>query len=278
MSARRPPLALAAAAHVLVYATAATMLMPFVWMLSTALKSEQEAMNGVLRLFPIVWRFDNFSQAARAAHLDRFYLNSALTATLTTVLAGAYNTLAGFAFAKMRFRGQQLLLRAVVATMMLPTTVYFLFSYLLCARLGMIDNIQSLVIPFLASGFGIVYMKQAIESVPESLLEAGRLDGMNDLDLCWTLVRPTVWPSIAALAIITFINSWNSFFWPLVAVDSDRMKTLPLAVAELAAGQYVQSWPVRMAAAVLLTVPMIVVFVCFQRAFVRGMSFSGVNE
>lgn len=278
MSAHRPSLFLSGAAHALVYSAAATMLLPFVWTLLTALKSDQEATGGAFRLFPAVWRFDNFSQAVRSAHLDRFYANSILVAASTTALAVTYNALAGFAFAKLRFRGQRVLLRLTLATMMLPTTVFFLFAYLISATLGLIDNLPSLVVPFLASGFGIYYMKQAIEGVPDSLLEAGRIDGMTDLDLFWILVRPTAWPAIAALGIVTFINSWNSFFWPLVVVDSDRMKTLPLAVAELAAGQYVQSWPVRMAAAVLLTLPTIVVFVIFQRAFVRGTSLSGVKE
>jgi len=109
-------------------------------------------------------------------------------------------------------------------------------------------------------------------------MEAGRLDGMGDFELFWTVVRPTVWPAVAALGIFTFISSWNAFFWPLIVIDSVEAKTLPLAIADLAAGRYVQSWPVRMAAATIITVPLIVVFLVFQRAFVRGMALAGIKE
>lgn len=275
---RRPPLPVRLLVHAVVYAAALTMLLPFLWMLATSLKTDQEALAGAVSLWPSSWKFSNYLEAVRSANLDRYYVNSIVVAVVTTVLAGAYNALAGFAIAKLRFRGRTLSLWACLATMMLPVTVFFIFAYQLCAWLGFINNYQALVIPFLASGFGVFYMCQSIAAVPDSLLEAGRLDGMRDLDLFWHVVLPAAWPAVAALGIITFVNSWNSFFWPLIVVDSDRMKTLPLAIAELASGQYVQSWPVRMAAATILTAPLIVIFLLFQRAFVRGVTLTGLKE
>jgi multiple sugar transport system permease protein len=266
------------ATHAAVYAGAMTMVAPFVWMVVTALKTDAEVLDPEGRLLPRTLEFGNFARAAASASLGRFVVNSLVAAAVTTVLAVAYNAMAGFAFAKMRFRGKRLLFGAVMLTMMLPMQVYFLFTYLLCVRLGFIDNYQALIVPFLASGFGVFYMRQAIAAVPDALLEAGRLDGMSDWELFWTIVRPSVWPSLAALGIFSFVNSWNSFFWPLVVIDSDAMKTMPLAIAELASGQYVQSWPVRMAAATLLTLPLIVLFVAFQKAFVRGISLTGMKE
>lgn len=277
-TARTPPLALRLAAHAAVYAGALTMLLPFLWMVGTSLKSDAEALAGGGSLLPSSWRWSNYAEAVRAANLDRYYLNSFIVAAVTTLIAGAHNALAGYALAKMRFRGRSVALGACVATMMLPSTVFFIFAYLVCARLGFINNIQALVVPFLASGFGIVYMRQAIAGVPDSLLEAGRMDGMSDMDLFRHVAVPAAWQGIAALGIVTFVNSWNSFFWPLIVVDSDAMKTLPLAVSELASGMYVQSWPVRMAAATILTLPLVVVFLVFQRAFVRGVTMSGVKE
>lgn len=279
---RRPAWLVRIAVHAAVYLLALSMLLPFLWMVSTALKSEAEALSGRVTLIPDggvwTWRWSNFAEAVRAASLDRYYANSLVVATLTTVLGVLHNGLAGFAFAKLRFRGQRGLFVIALVTMMLPLQVCFIFMYLIAARLGYIDNMQALVVPFLASGFGIFYMRQACSAVPDSLLEAGRLDGMTDFELFWTIVRPAAWPGIAALAVVTFVNSWNAFFWPLVAVDSDRAKTLPLALADLAAGRYVQSWPVRMAAATILTAPLVVVFLVFQRAFVRGVTMSGVKE
>jgi len=265
------------AVHALVYAGAALILVPFAWMILTSLKTDTEALDPS-RILPRVPQWRNFAKAVESARLDRFYVNSLIAAVLTTVLAGAHNALAGFAFAKLRFAGKRVLYDLVLATMMLPVQVSFIFAYLIAGRLGLVNNVQSLVVPFLASGFGIFYMKQAIESVPDSLLEAGRLDGMTDLDLLWLLVRPTIWPAISALAIFTFVGSWNSFFWPLIVIDALDHKTLPLAVADLSGGQYIQSWPVRMAAATLLVAPLIVVFLVLQRAFVRGVALTGVKE
>lgn len=278
MSARAPSLPLRLIAHGVVYAAALTMLVPFLWMVATSLKTDQEALAGAVRPWPSSWRWENYPEAVRAANLDRFYLNSFVVAAATTVLAGAYNAVAGFALARMRFRGRRLVEWACLATMMLPMTVSFLFAYLICARLGFVDHAQALIVPFLASGFGILYMRESIAAVPDTLLEAGRLDGMTDLDLFRHVVLPSVWPAVAALGIVTFVNSWNSFFWPLIVADSERVKTLPLAVSELASGQYVQSWPVRMAAATIITVPLIVLFFLFQRAFVRGVMLTGVKE
>lgn len=276
-SARTPPVLVRVAVHALVYAGAALILVPFAWMILTSLKTDTEALDPS-RILPRIPQWRNFAKAVESARLDRFYVNSLVAAVLTTVLASAHNALAGFAFAKLRFAGKRVLYGLVLVTMMLPVQVSFIFAYLIAGRLGLVNNVQSLVVPFLASGFGIFYMRQAIESVPDSLLEAGRLDGMTDLDLLWLLVRPTIWPAISALAIFTFVGSWNSFFWPLIVIDTLDHKTLPLAVADLSGGQYIQSWPVRMAAATLLVAPLIVVFLVLQRAFVRGVALTGVKE
>lgn len=279
---RAPHPAARAAVHAAVYALAATMVVPFAWMVATSLKTDAEALGGAVRFLPrgapSEWAWGNFARAVRSARLGAFYRNSLVAAGLTTVLGVAHNALAGFAFAKLRFAGRGALFALTLATMMLPIQVYFIFAYIAAGRLGFIDNIQALVVPFLASGFGIFYMRQAIAGVPEALLEAGRLDGMSDLETFWHVVRPTIWPAMGALAIFTFVASWNSFFWPLIVVDSDRSKTLPLAIAELATGRYVQSWPVRMAAATIMTAPLVLVFLIFQRAFVRGVALTGVKE
>jgi multiple sugar transport system permease protein len=281
-AARRPRAAFRVVVHAAVYAGAASMVLPFAWMIATSLKTDAAALGGGAGLLPEGWPWEwawgNYPEALRSARLERFYRTSLAAAVLTMVLGVAHNALAGFAFAKMRFRGKRALFAAVLATMMLPMQVYFIFAYIIASRLGMVDNLQALVVPFLASGFGVFYMRQAIGEVPDSLLEAGRLDGMTGMDLFVTVVVPTVWPAVAALGIFTFVASWNSFFWPLVVADSDSSKTLPLAIAELAAGQYVQSWPVRMAAATILTAPLVVVFVVFQRAFVRGVALTGIKE
>lgn len=277
---RKPPLVVRLAVHLVVYAGACTMMLPLVWMVLTSLKTRQEAARAPTwsTLLPASPRWENYIDAVLAADLDRFYWNSTVAAVLTTLLAVSHNALAGYAFAKLRFAGKRILFGLTLATMMAPIQVYFIISYIICSRLGFVDNVQALIVPFLASGFGVFYMRQAMQSVPDSLIEAARIDGMREFDTFWYVARPIVWPALVSLGVFTFVFSWNNFFWPLIVVDSERSKTLPLAIADLSAGQYVDSWPVQMAAGTILIVPLIVLFVFVQRAFVRGVAGSGLKE
>lgn len=278
----RPNLMLRMLASGLIWVTALTMILPFGWMMLTALKSNEEAVGGAgggerTAILPETWRWENFAEAWRIAHLGDYYVNSLIVAAVTTVLAGIHNALAGFAFAKLRFRGSKALFLSLLVTMMLPFQVSFIFAYLLCAWLGFIDNLQALIVPFLASAFGIFYMRQAVMSVPDDLLDAGRIDGFTDFELFRHLVLPAIRPAVAALAIFTFMGSWNSFFWPLIVIDSSDAFTLPLAVSALSSRLYTESWPIQMAAATIITLPVLVVFLLFQRAFVEGVTLTGVK-
>lgn len=277
---RRPPIAVRLLVHAVVWAVALSMLAPFAWTVLTSLKTDAEATRPLTlaTLLPASPQWGNYARAVRDAELGRFYFNSVLVAVVTTVLAVAHNALAGYAFAKLRFRGRRLLFGLALATMMLPLTVSFIFMYLICQRLGYMNNYRALIVPFLASGFGVFYMRQVVATVPDSLLEAARIDGMGSFEVFWSIVRPAAWPAIVALAIFSFINSWNAFFWPLIAIDSAEYKTLPMAIADLSAGMFVQSWPVQTAAATILVFPPIVLFFFTQRAFVRGVTFTGLKE
>ncbi len=284
-----PPLAARLLIHVVVYALGLTMLLPFAWMIATSFKTRSAAI-GTPSWLPDGWPWQwpwhsgiavawhNYTDAWRVARLGQFYGNSLLVAVVVTALSLVHNALAGFAFAKLRFAGKRVTFAMLLATMMLPYQVYFIFAYMLCVWLGYVDRYQALIVPFLAGAFGIFYMRQAIASVPDALLDAGRIDGLTDFELFWSVVVPIVRPALGALAIFTFMGSWNSFCWPLIVIDSYRCYTLPLAVAELASGMYVDSWPVQMAAATIITLPMIIVFLVFQRGFVRGIALTGVNE
>lgn len=277
----RPPLALRIIAHVIAYGIALTMLVPFLWMVLTSLKTDIEAGQPptLATLLPQHgWQWDNYRAAMSGGRLGNFYWMSISVAAVTTVLAVAHNAMAGFAFAKLRFSGKRIAFWLTLATMMLPIQVFFIFAYVICSWIGYVDNFQALVVPFLASGFGVFYMRQAISSVPDDLLDAARIDGMGEFDIVWMVVRPIVWPSISALAIFSFVNSWNSFFWPLIVIDSIEKKTLPLAIADLANNMYFSAWPQTMAAGTILVLPLVIVFFIAQRAFVRGVAMTGLKE
>lgn len=276
----RPSPGARAVAHGAVYLAALAIVLPFAWMVVTSLKTDAEALRppawGELLPAKPVW--ENYAAAVESARLGSFYVNSTAVAVLTTVLGVFHNATAGYAFARMRFRGKRALYALVLATMMLPVQCFVIFAYIIAGRLGLTDSLPALIVPFLASGFGIYFMRQSIAAVPDSLMEAGRIDGMSDFELFWTVVRPAAWPAISALAVLSFVNSWNAYFWPLIAIDSLGKKTLPLAIADLSAGIYVQSWPVQMAAATILTLPLMAVFLVAQRAFEKGLTLGAVKE
>lgn len=265
--------------HIVTYAAALTMLVPLAWMITTSLKTDQQAISADITLLPPgapgSWQWSNYVTAWKDARLGEFYMNSVIVAVVTTALSVIHNALAGFAFAKLRFAGRRLTFALTIATMLLPMQVYFIFAYVICGWLGYVDHLQALIVPFLASAFGIFYMRQSIAAVPDSLLDAGRIDGFTDFELFMNIILPGIRPAVGALAIFTFMWSWNNFFWPLIVIDSEAHVTLPLAVARLSAGYYVSSWPVQMAAATIITLPTIIVFLIFQRSFVRGLALTG---
>jgi ABC-type glycerol-3-phosphate transport system permease component len=275
----RPPWPVRLLVHAITYAAALTMLLPLAWMITTSLKTDQQAIAADITLLPPgspgTWQWSNYVTAWNDARLGDFYLNSIIVAVVTTALSVLHNALAGFAFAKLRFAGRRVTFALTIATMLLPMQVYFIFAYLICGWLGYVDHLHALIVPFLASAFGIFYMRQSIAAVPDSLLDAGRIDGFTEFELFLSIVLPGIRPAIGALAIFTFMWSWNNFFWPLIVIDSEEHVTLPLAVARLSAGYYVSSWPVQMAAATIITVPTIIVFLLFQRSFVRGLALTG---
>lgn len=267
--------------HLLVYVLAATMILPFAWMLSTSLKTRSDAISETPELlppgWPSEWQWHNYLDAWEAVPLDQYYPNSLIVSVVVTVVSLLHNALAGFAFAKLRFAGRRISFWLMLATMMLPYQVYFIFAYIICVKVGYVDNYQAMIVPFLASAFGVFYMRQTISSIPDDLLDAGRIDGLTNFELFWHLVAPNVRAGIGALAIFTFMTHWNSFFWPLIVIDSKDYYTLPLGVAELSSGLYSDSWPIQMAAATIITLPMIVVFLFFQRWFVQGIALTGVK-
>jgi multiple sugar transport system permease protein len=267
--------------HVAVYGCAALMVVPLVWVILTSLKTHGESLNAAPTLFPqgspADWQWGNYGEAWRLTEIDRFYGNSLVVALVVTVVSVAHNALAGFAFAKLRFRGQRVAFGLVMSTMLLPYQVYFIFAYIICGKIGYLDHLQALIVPFLASAFGIFYMRQSISSVPDSLIEAARIDGMGDLDVFWYVVLPIVRPALAALSIFTFMGSWNNFFWPLIVMDSTDHFTLPLAISRLTTDYFTPSPPVRMAAATILIVPTVIVYLLFERAFVRGLALTGIK-
>ena len=253
------------------------MFLPFFWMLITSFKEDQQVFSWPPSWIPNPVVPKNYADAWQVADFGRYFINSGFVAVTITVVSLYLNSLAGYAFAKFRFPGRDMLFLYLLATMMIPIYATMVPIFILLKNIGWLDSYQGLIVPFLATGFGIFFMRQFFHSIPTDLIEAARIDGCGELRIFMRIVLPMSRPPFAALGIFTFMNSWNNFIWPLIVVKSDEMRTIPLAIASLSQGLYVMSWPILMAGASLAITPVLIVFLFFQKLFIQGIALTGLK-
>ncbi|KKI90012.1 hypothetical protein WQ54_23055 [Bacillus sp. SA1-12] len=254
-----------------------TMLVPFIWMILTSLKTDQNVFTIPIKWFPEEIQWSNYPDAWKVANFSRYIFNSVFITTQVMVFSLLFNSMAGYAFAKFKFRWRETIFLLLLSTMMIPGQVTMIPVYLILKNLGFLDTYYGLVVPGLATAFGIFIMRQFMLNIPDEFLDAARIDGAGEARIFFQIVLPLSKPALSALGIFTFVGAWNDFLFPLLVVSSDEMKTLPLAIASLAAGQYVQSWPILMAAATFVTLPVIIVFFLGQRYFIEGITMTGIK-
>jgi multiple sugar transport system permease protein len=204
-------------------------------------------------------------------------LNSAFIAAAVTAIALLFNSMAGYAFAKLRFRGRDPLFRFLSAALVIPAQVSMLPLFLLVKELGLVNTYAGVIIPGMASVFGIFLIRQYALSIPDSLLDAARVDGAGELRIYWSLVLPLCKPILVTLGIFTFLGTWNDFLWPLVVLSDADMHTLPVALANLL-GEHVQDVELMMAGAALTVLPPLLILLLLQRYYVAGIMAGGVKE
>jgi len=263
--------------YVVIVVGAISFLFPFMWMVSTSLKTDQDVFTWPPRLVPQPVRFQNYVDAWNSAPYARFFFNSAFIALAVTLANLFFSSLAGYAFAKYQFPGKQWIFIALLCTMMIPFQVTMIPVFVILSKLHWVDTYWGLIIPFTAGAFGIFLMRQFLSTIPDDLIDAARIDGCSEFRTFLTIVLPLSKPALSALGIFVFMASWNGFIWPFIIVKSTEMKTLPLAVADLAEGLYVMSWPLMMAGACFVVLPAIVVFLLFQKNFVEGITLTGIK-
>ncbi|MCL6624990.1 MAG: carbohydrate ABC transporter permease [Alicyclobacillus shizuokensis] len=249
-------------------------LLPFVWSVYTSLKPTDEVFTSIVPISHL-----NFGSYATIIHdfpFARWLLNSTVVAVIVTAGNLCVNTLAGYAFARLRFPGRGLLFYAFLAIMMIPSQVVLVPIYMLLAKLGWIDTYQGLTIPFLMSPFMIFLARQFFLGLPKELEEAARIDGLGHWGVFWRIFLPLSRPLLAAQTIFTFQGNWNSFLWPVLLATSQDMYTLPVGLNSFY-GQYDAYWNSVMAGVILLTLPMVIVFLVFQKQFVKGISTTGIK-
>jgi multiple sugar transport system permease protein len=265
-------------AFVVLSIVALTMFIPFIFSVVTSLKTNQEAGRplSLQRLFwPDVVTFDAY-QKVFDADITRWFGNSVLVAAIWVIARAFTASTAGYAFARMQFKGKDAVFLLVLATMMIPGMVTVVPKFLILRQIHLIDTYGALTVPFMADAFGIFLMRQFFESIPVELEEAARVDGASRYRMFAQIILPNSMPALTALAIFSFQGAWNAFLEPLIFINNPKLYTLPLGLAYFRRANYTE-WPTLMAIAVITTVPMAIFYLVFQRWFVEGQVSSGIK-
>jgi multiple sugar transport system permease protein len=252
-------------------------LTPLVWMISASLMRPGEASEFPPPFFPSRATFGNYRDLFTRLSLGRALANSLLVAVLTTLGVLFLNSMAGYAFAKLRFRGRDRLFAGLMAALVIPAPVAMLPLFLMLRSVGLVNTYVGAALPGLAGIIGIFLIRQFARSIPDDLLNAARLEGASEFRIYWTIVLPLLRPVLATLGIVTFLATWNDFVWPLVILTDESRYTLPVALAGLV-GEHSADIELMMAGAVLTVLPVLLLFLLLQRQYVEGITLGGVKE
>jgi multiple sugar transport system permease protein len=250
---------------------------PFVWMILSSFKSQTELVRVPPTWLPEAWTLDNYDRLFTKLDFTRYFFNSVVIAGSVVVANIVFCSMVGYALAKLRFAGKNLIMLLVLATLMVPGSVTVIPLFVLMSKFNLVNSYWAVILPFAVGPFGVFLMRQFMQAIPDDLLEAARVDGARELRVFWKIVVPLSWPGMAALGIITFLASWNSFLWPLIVLTDDRMYTLPVALGTFAIGQHQADYGLLMAGAVALVLPIIIVFLVLQRQFTESIASTGLK-
>ncbi|HVE60906.1 MAG TPA: carbohydrate ABC transporter permease [Chitinophagaceae bacterium] len=256
---------------------AVTFIYPFIWMIGASLAPEHELVK--MALWPVNPGLQNFNSMFEKISIGRSLINSLLVAILTTSLVLVTGSLVGYALAKMQFKGRQLIFYIIVFTMSLPFQVTLIPNYITMINLRLVDTFFALIIPFAVSAFAILMFRQAFQGLPQALIDAARLDGCTETGIIFRILWPNIKPTVVTVAILTFIGSWNEVLWPLIVVRNENLMTMPQLVTLFSVGGRADSQlGVKIAAAVLLALPVMIAFLFFQKHFIQSMASTGLKD
>ena len=250
------------------------MIFPFVWMILTSSKTVPESMQIPPTILPEQWTLANFRDVLKSLPFGHLYWNTTLMVIFRVICAILFSSMAGYAFAKLKFRGKNLLFGIVLVQMSLPSQIFIIPQYQMVAKMGMANTIFALVFPGLVSAFGVFFLRQTYMSIPDEVGEAAYLDGCNQWQTFYKVMFPLTGTSVAALTIFTAVFAYSDLMWPLVVNSDLNMMTLSSGLATLR-GQFSTNFPVLMAGSLLAMLPMVVLYLIFQRQFVEGIAGTG---
>lgn len=249
---------------------------PFVWMVCSSFKNNSEINALEQSLLPKVFTLDNYVQMNTHFNFARFFFNSLLIAVAVTVIVAYTSTICGFVLSKYRFKGRNILFGFVLSTMMIPWCVTIIPKYSMIKEMGWMDSYKALIIPAMFSGFGIFMMKQNMESIPDEIIEAARIDGANDFTIFHKMILPMSRNGISSIAIFQFLWMWEDFLWPYLVIN-DREKQLLAVGLKMFNGQYSTDYGALFAATAISIIPVLVVYLIFQKQFIAGIAASAVK-
>ena len=252
-------------------------LLPYFWMVSSSLKTGQEVFELPIRWIPRDLQWVNFPAALSRGAFGTYFANSGIVSVVVTAANVLFCSLAGYGLAKFRFPLRDFCFRSILCTLMLPLEIVLVPTFLVVQQLGMVNSLTGIIVPLAVDAFGIFLMRQYIRDLPDSLIEAARLDGCSEFGIFWRIILPNCKPALGALALLSFRDSWDQFLWPFIIASNDSLKTFPLGLAQME-GIDSTAYHEIMALAVIGMIPMAILFLFFQRAFVRGIALSGLKE
>lgn len=278
------------ALHLLLAAGAATTLLPFLWMVSTSLKPESEIFRFPPVWLPGTWKWANYRLAMQAAPFGRYFANTVVYSVAVTASNLLFCSMAAYAFARLRFPGRNVLFMLVLGTMMVPSQVTMVPVFVLLKRWplaggndlmgigghGLLNSYAGLVLPGAVGAFGIFLLRQFFMTLPRELEDAARIDGCSEAGIYWRIILPLSKPALATLGVFTFTAAWNEFLWPLLVMSKESMKTLQVGL-QVFQTQYTTRWDLLMAGTVIVTIPVLIIFLAGQRYFTRGIALSGMK-
>jgi multiple sugar transport system permease protein len=263
--------------HVVLTVSLVVALLPLVWMVLSSFKTQGDILSDPTAWLPAHFTLENYAQWFGPLNIGQYFTNTVVVAAVTVVGNLLFCSMAGYALAKMPFRGRGLVFTLVLITLMVPGVVTFIPMFVTVSKLGLLNTYASLFLPFLASPLGVFLMRQFIAGIPDSLLDAARLDGAGEARIFTRIVMPLCRAPLATLAILTFLTSWNNFLWPLVAAQGQSTYTLPVALSLFSVGQSATNYGLLLAGATLVIVPVVVLFVALQRYFTQSLVGTGIK-
>lgn len=265
------------ALHLALGSASLMMVIPYLWALGASVKSRVEIFTPTPQWWPSAWQWSNYVDVFRYAPFEIYLLNTLIVVLGILVVQLVTITLAGFAFARLQFRYREVLFYLFVIQMMLPIHAVIVPNYLTIKSLGLLNTQLAMMLPFWASGYGTFLMRQAFRQIPAELEEAALLDGCTGLRLLWSIMIPQVRPVLLAFSLISVVTHWNDFLWPLIVTDTPRVRTLTIGLAMFVQQESGADWTLLMAATVMVTAPLLLAFLFFQRRFVESFMYAGLR-